>query len=200
MTDETPEAIPTYNSYNQFVYAAAAAKALERKDKRTAENALEKLAVDMGVTDSDAQKAFMESYAYSDEALQNAVGIYSGKYFGGLYKQPIENIFRDHSNYVQGYVGDKEKEVIAEFGGETFEGINKKMQAASEIMQSKTDNFDDKKKKEAKEIMDKYGFLYQILTGIQNERIRSLHYPLEQETIREQVMKRYTPKETAETA
>lgn len=158
------------NDMNRYQYGALAFRLLGEKQHYSM-GALEQLASDLGVDES--AEGFVNAAMSSEKGMEIAIRTYAHKYQEAEGKLTVSQFYNNHKETLEGYLGEDKKAKLAE----KYNGNNTSMKEIQIILSKAQHNLkspDEKDKKDAEKIMEKYQDIFGIIQIIQDEQYKNL--------------------------
>ncbi|MDO8467571.1 MAG: hypothetical protein Q7S56_01320 [Nanoarchaeota archaeon] len=177
---------PDYGAeMKKYAYGAIAGRHIEQKDPRGAQISLEKLASKDGLNLGKDLEAFVKGTYASKEGIQTASIISANNYGKAMANSTASKLWDFYKDIRGKYIGEEEKERV-ETEVERFKDVNygeikKKMEAAEEILKSKTDNFTKEQKEKAKKELEKYQKIYILFATLNDAYLGKYESNVEEE-------------------
>ncbi len=176
-----------YDDVTRYELGNVASRLVMQKDIPNAKGALKKLAADLGR--GDEYSGFVDTVLGDERAIKNASLLYGSKFntaIGGINIGELYNL--RYNKILQAYFDDADRPtvegLIKEFSGETYGEIIGKITAANEILESRTKNFSDDQKREAKKTLDKYQYIGAALDLLERARFEEFRPEAAQESLK----------------
>ncbi len=169
--------LEAYKEVQRYEFGGVTSRLVAQKDMDNAKGAVKRLAAES--RDSKFSDPAFDYLASSDAGVRYAASAYGKRHMdalgqmtiGALYSLRYEPVLKQ---YLKSDEIAKVKEVLDQFSKETYGHVVEEVAKAHEKVESRTENFSDEQKRDAKKVLKKYAEVYEALNLLESANFENL--------------------------